>query len=141
MVLNDIGFCHAQLGNYQEAIAYCEQALAAIRELGERNWEAATWDSLGYIHDRLGHHDRAVAYYAQAIDLYRELPDRFNEADTLDHLGDTQHRAGDIQAARRTWTRALRIFEEIDHPDGDQVRAKLNRASRQPDSSRAVVAP
>ena len=64
MALNDIGYCHAQLGNYQQAIAYCEQALAAIRELGERNWEAATWDSLGYIHDRLGHHERAVACYA-----------------------------------------------------------------------------
>ena len=140
MALNDIGYCHAQLGNYQQAIGYCQQALAAIRELGERNWEAATWDSLGYIHDRLGRHERAVACYAQAIDLYRELADRFNEADTLDHLGDTQHSAGDVEAANRTWTLALRIFDEIDHPDGDQVRAKLNRASRQPDPSSAVVA-
>ena len=140
MALNDIGFCHAQLGNYQQAIAHCEQALAAIRELGERNWEAATWDSLGYIHDRLGHHERAVACYAQAIDLYRELADRFNEADTLDHLGDAQLSAGDVGAARRTWTRALRIFDEIDHPDGDQVRAKLSRASRQPGPGSAVVA-
>jgi hypothetical protein len=61
-------------------------------------------------------------------------------ADTLDHLGDTQHSAGDIEAARRTWTRALRIFGEIDHPDRDQVRAKLNHASRQPDASTAVAA-
>jgi tetratricopeptide (TPR) repeat protein len=89
MVLNDIGFCDGQLGKYQQAITYCEQALAAHRELGERN---------------------------------------------------TQHSAGDIEAARRTWTRALRTFDDIDHSDGDQVRAKLNRASRQPEASSAVVA-
>jgi hypothetical protein len=33
--------------------------------------------------------------------------------------------AGDLTAARRAWTQALRIFDEIDHPDRDQVRAKL----------------
>ena len=121
-------------------LAHCEQALAAVRELGERNWEAATWDSLGYIHDQLGNHERAVACYERAVARYRELADRFNEAATLDHLGDTQHSAGDIQAARRTWTSALRIIGEIDHPDGDQVQAKLNRTSRQPDASSAVAA-
>ena len=81
------------------------------------------------------------ACYERAVARYRELADRFNEAATLDHLGDTQHSAGDIQAARRTWTSALRIIGEIDHPDGDQVQAKLNRTSRQPDASSAVAAP
>ncbi len=125
-VLNDIGFCQARLGNYQQAQSYCEAALAAVRELGERNWEAATWDSLGYIHAGLGDQERAVACYERAVGLYRELADRFNEADTLDHLGDIQQRGGDAEAARKTWIRALSIFDEIDHPSGDEVRAKLH---------------
>ncbi len=125
MVLNDIGFCYALLGDYQQAIAFCEQGLDAVREIGERSWEAATWDSLGFIHRQLGSHARSVACYDRAIRLYRELADRFNEADTLDHLGDAQHNAGDAEAARRTWSHALRILDEIDHPDGDQVRVKL----------------
>jgi DNA-binding SARP family transcriptional activator/tetratricopeptide (TPR) repeat protein len=141
MILNDIGFCNAQLGNYPEAISYCEQGLAAVRELGERNWEAATWDSLGYVHHQLGDYERAVACYEQAIDLYRELADRFNEADRLDHLGDTQRSAGDTGTARLTWAHALRIFDKIDHPDGDQVRAKLGGLGRQPDLSSEVAAP
>lgn len=129
MVLNDIGYCHALLGHYQQAITYCEQALDAVRAVGERNWEAATWDSLGYIHDQLGDLERSVACYERAIDLYRQLTDHFNEADTLDHLGDARHRAGDIEAARATWARAVGIFDEIDHPDGDRVRAKLGPAA------------
>jgi tetratricopeptide (TPR) repeat protein len=72
MALNDVGYCHALLGNYAEAVAYCERALAASQELGERNWEAATW-GLGYIHHQLGDHGRAVSSYERAIGIYREL--------------------------------------------------------------------
>jgi DNA-binding SARP family transcriptional activator/tetratricopeptide (TPR) repeat protein len=129
MALNDIGYCHALLGHYEEAVTCCEQALDAIRAAGERSWEAATWDSLGYIHDQLGDRERSVRCYERAIDLYRQLTDRFNEADTLNHLGDAHDNAGDIQAARATWARAVRILDEIDHPDGDQVRAKLDPAA------------
>ncbi len=139
MVLNDIGFCHALLGDYQQAIAYCEQGLAAVSEIGERNWEAATWDSLGFIYSQLGSHDRSFACYRRAIGLYRELGDRFNEADTLDHLGDAEDGARDVEAARQTWLRALHILEEIDHPDGDRVRAKLWPASARRSASASTV--
>ena len=103
MVLNDLGFCHARLGNFQQALGYCERGLAISTEVGERNWEAATLDSLGFIHDGLGDHGRAVACYEQAAAIYRELGDRFNEADTLVSLGDIEARAG---ASRRPRARA-----------------------------------
>jgi tetratricopeptide (TPR) repeat protein len=138
MLLNDIGYCHARLGDFQRAITYCEQALDALREIGERNWEAATWDSLGYIYDQLGSHQRSLSCYERAVDLYRELADRFNEADSLHHLGDAQRAAGDTEAARRSWLHSLRIYDEIDHPDGDQVRAKLDlAAARRPGQAAA----
>ena len=132
MILNDIGYCHARLGQYQQALSYCERALAAIREVGERHWEAATWDSLGLIHHGLGNCQRAIACYQRSVDLWRELADRFNEADTLDSLGDVQRSAGDDEAASRTWARALCIFEEIGHPDRDRIRAKLRPAASAP---------
>ena len=99
--------------------------------MGERNWEAATWHSLGYIYHQLGDNQRAVSCYERSLDLCRELADRFNEADTLEHLGGVHHSAGDIGAARWAWAQAVRIFDEIDHPGGDRVRAKLqNRDDR-----------
>jgi DNA-binding SARP family transcriptional activator len=123
--LNDVGFCHARLGNFSEALPFCEQGLAAVRELGERNWEAAALDSLGYIHDGLGDHHLAIACYEDSIGIYHELGDRFNEADTLVSIGNSHLRAGDSGLARQAWSDALRIFEEIGHPDGDDVREKL----------------
>jgi Tetratricopeptide repeat len=100
MSLNDIGYCHAMLGNYRQAIVYCERALAGSREAGERNWESATWDSLGYIQHQLGDHRRAIACYERSLELCRELADRYNEAATLDRLGDAHRSAGDLDAAR-----------------------------------------
>jgi tetratricopeptide (TPR) repeat protein len=133
MSLNDAGWCHALLGNYRQAISYCERALAGSQEAGERNWEAATWHSLGYIYHQLGDHRRAVTCYERSLDLCRELADRYNEADTLDHLGGVHESAGDFGAAHWAWTQALRIFDEIDHPGGDRVRAKLRiRGGRLP---------
>jgi DNA-binding SARP family transcriptional activator len=137
--LNDVGYAHAMLGNYQEAIAYCERALCEIREFSESGrltWEAATWHSLGYIHQRLGDLRQAVQCYERSLELTRALGDRFNEADTLGTLGDAYHDAGDVAAASQTWTNALRILLEIDHPDAQLIRAKL-RGDRDQEQSAA----
>jgi tetratricopeptide (TPR) repeat protein len=123
--LNDAGYSHALGGNYQLAIAYCEQALAGSQAAGERSWEAAAWHSLGYIHHQLGHHQQAITCYERSLSLCRELADRYEEAATLDHLGRVHCSAGDSGAARWAWTRALRIFDAIDHPGGGPVRARL----------------
>ena len=125
LALQDIGHAYALLGSSEDAIAHCERALAMMRELKVLAWEGAVWDSLGYIHHRRGDHQQAIVCYGRALDLSREFADRFNEADTLNNLGDVHRSAGDLAAARRSWTQALRIFDEIDHPDRDQVRAKL----------------
>jgi len=141
MVLNDIGYAHALLGNYPQALACCEQALAVIRELGASNWENAVWDSLGYVYHQLGDHQQAITCYQRSLDLSRELADRWNEAATLDHLGDTYKSLGDTAAAHRAWTQALRIFDEIDHPDGDRLPAKLRSHGRQPPGNPPPPAP
>jgi tetratricopeptide (TPR) repeat protein len=125
MSLNDVGYSHARLGNFGQAIAYCGQALAGSRAAGELNWESAAWDSLGYIHHKLGDHRRAVTCYERSLDLCRELADRYNEAGTLDRLGDVHHSVGDLRAARWAWAQALRTLDELGHPDGDRVRAKI----------------
>jgi tetratricopeptide (TPR) repeat protein len=123
--LQDLGYAHAQLGNYDLAISYGERALVAIRETSEPAWEGAVWDSLGYTHHRRGDYRRAMACYERAVDFSQHLGDRFNEAGTWSNIGDVHRSAGDLVAARRAWAQALRILDEIDHPDRDEVRAKL----------------
>jgi DNA-binding SARP family transcriptional activator/tetratricopeptide (TPR) repeat protein len=127
----DIGWCYALLGEYDNAIASCRRALAMQQELGHPESETATWDSLGFIYQQTGDHEQAIICYERAIDLCRELSDRYNEAGALNGLGDTYDKAGDPAAAERSWREALTILESIDHPDADDVRAKLHPAEQQ----------
>jgi DNA-binding SARP family transcriptional activator/predicted negative regulator of RcsB-dependent stress response len=123
--LNAIGWLCVLLGDHQQALTSCQQALALQQELGDRVGQAATRDSLGYAHHHLGQHTEAITCYQHAIDLHRALGDRYFEADSLTHLGDTHHAIGNPAAARTAWQRAQDILTEIDHPDADQIRAKL----------------
>jgi tetratricopeptide (TPR) repeat protein len=124
--LNAVGWCHTLLGNHQEAITYCQQALSLYVELGDRLGEAGTWHSLGYTHHHLRQHDQAIDCYQHALDLFRELGNRYHEAETLDHLGDTHAATGDPDPARMVWRQAVAILTELDHPEADRVRAKLD---------------
>jgi len=128
MSLGDVGYCHARLGNYSQAISYCGQSLARSKAAGERAYESNAWDSLGFVYHKLRDPRRAVTCYERALGLAREVADRFNEAGILDRLGDTHSSAGDQDAARWAWIQSLRTFDEIDHPEGDRIRAKLRLA-------------
>jgi tetratricopeptide (TPR) repeat protein len=123
--LNGVGWLQALLGDPDSAIASCEQALVIHTELGDLHGQAHTWDSLGYAHHRLGHHARAMDCYRNTLTMVRHLGDRYQEADTLGNLGDVHLAAGEPLAARDAWQRALAILDELDHPDAEQVRAKL----------------
>jgi tetratricopeptide (TPR) repeat protein len=129
IAINDIGYCYAVAGNYEQALSYCQRALAASREIGERAWESAAWDSLGLVQHKLGNHRQAIMCYERAADLARALSDAFNETVSLVAMGDVYETMGDIPGARRVWRRALRILDAISHPDAAEVRAKLRRGS------------
>jgi tetratricopeptide (TPR) repeat protein len=123
--LNGVGWIQALLGDHELALVSCEQALVIHTELADLHGQAQTWDSLGYAHHQLGHHDRAMACYLNTLTMVRQLGDRYQEADTLGSLGDLHLAAGNPHAAHDTWRQALAIFGELDHPDAEQVRAKL----------------
>ena len=83
------------------------------------------WDSLGYAEHHLGNFAEAVACYQRALSISRESGDRYHEAEALTHLGDTHQAAGELAQAREAWQQALAILDDLQHPDADQVRAKL----------------
>ena len=122
---NAVGWYHAQLGEYRQSLAHSRQALEMLRQSGDRWGQANTWDSIGYVQRRLGDDEQAAACYLRALELYREIGDRYPESRMRLHLGDIQHAAGQPDAARSAWRQALTILEELDHPDAEQVRAKL----------------
>ncbi len=138
--LNEIGWCHDLLGEYEQALTFCLPALGLSRELGDQYIEASTLDSIGYAYHHLGRHAEAITHYQLALRLRRVAVYRYSEANTLTHLGDTQHAVGDQAAARDAWHHALDILDDLQHPDADAIRAKLQDLAPQP-SRQALVPP
>ncbi|WP_159026248.1 tetratricopeptide repeat protein, partial [Streptomyces stelliscabiei] len=52
--LNSVGWCHILLGQYEQALAPCREALALQRELGDDTNAAHSCDSIGHAHHHLG---------------------------------------------------------------------------------------
>jgi len=124
--LNGIGWAQAMLGDYRQALESCQEALTLLQQHDSRYGEAHTWDSLGYAHQHLGDHAAAQHCYEQAGKLFRALSDRYFEAVTMVGLGDVHLAAGRRDQAREVWRQALAILDELDHPDAEQVRDKLD---------------
>jgi tetratricopeptide (TPR) repeat protein/transcriptional regulator with XRE-family HTH domain len=123
--LSDIGWFHGQLGDHEQARGFCLRALALLGGVGYHWREADVLVSLGYAEQHLGNFGEAIACYERALGMFREFGARYDEADALMFLGDTRHAAGDLPRAREAWRQALSILDELQHPQADEVRAKL----------------
>jgi DNA-binding SARP family transcriptional activator/tetratricopeptide (TPR) repeat protein len=123
--LNNIGWHLAEQHDYAQALAHCQQALSIQQVLDDRNGQAHANDSLGYIYRHLGRHREAIECYRQALPLFRGTGDSYSEAICLSYLGDVYEVAGDADGARQAWTHAQDILSRLEHPDVEQIRAKL----------------
>ncbi|HEU4425270.1 MAG TPA: BTAD domain-containing putative transcriptional regulator [Pilimelia sp.] len=128
--LNAVGWFSTLLGQHDRALTACREAVTIQRELGDRPNEAAAWDSLGYAHHALGQYDQATSCYDRALALFREVGDLYLESATLSNLGTTYAALGDLDAAGGVWRRALEILDDLGHPDGDEIRRKLDDLHR-----------
>jgi tetratricopeptide (TPR) repeat protein len=122
-----MGWCLAHMGRYQQALEYCQQAVALHRQVGHKHSEPAALDSLAYVYSRLGHHADAADCYRQAAELYAKLGYHYREAETLACVGDAHHANGSAGAAREAWAQALTALDALRHADAGQVRAKLRQ--------------
>jgi transcriptional regulator with XRE-family HTH domain/tetratricopeptide (TPR) repeat protein len=123
--LNQVGWELALLGCYQQALGYCQRAVALSRQIDERHLEPYALDSLAYVHWHLGHHAEAADCYRRAIELFGEEGHRYRKAQTLAHAGDAHHATGNQAAAQQAWKQARDILDDLHHPDADTIRAKL----------------
>ena len=124
--LNAIGWCHTTLGEHEEAIVHCERAVVLLERLGNVIDLAATIDTIGYARLSLGQHEEAASCFDKARKLFHDVGDRYQTAAVGVHIGDNELAMGHVAAARDAWRAALTTLDELEHPDAEAVRAKLD---------------
>lgn len=119
------GWYHAQLGDWTSAVNMSEEAVAAAVDAGDLNTQASAYHTLGYVERARRSTDKSIHWYQQALDLYITCGSRFTTAKTHSDLGDVYADAGDFSTAKECWTAAHSIYQELNHPNAEDVQAKL----------------
>ena len=67
--LNNIGLVYKSLGQYQEALDYCQQSLAIRQEIDDRAGGGVSLYNIGSIYGSLGQYQEALDYYQQSLTI------------------------------------------------------------------------
>ncbi|WP_009633852.1 CHAT domain-containing protein [Synechocystis sp. PCC 7509] len=86
-ILNAIGNVYYDLGEYDSALDYYQQALTLRYSVGDRYGVARTQNNLGRTYNKLGKPSQALEFYQQALNLSNSLGDEFTKVNTRNSLG------------------------------------------------------
>jgi len=117
--LTNIGLVYNNLGQYQKALDYYQQALFIHREIGDRHGEGANLGNIGLIYDNFGQYQKALDYYQQALKIKREIGDRRGIGSSLSSVGIVYDNFGQYQKALDYHQQALSIDREIGDRRGE----------------------
>jgi CHAT domain-containing protein/Flp pilus assembly protein TadD len=110
--LNTQAGASIRLAAYDDAVSLYREALAAQRELGDRQGEWSSLDGLGVAYDNLGQHDKARDQHRAALAAAEPLPNLAWKATTLHNIGVTYAGEGDFPQARTHYFQALTLRRE-----------------------------
>jgi predicted ATPase/class 3 adenylate cyclase len=111
-----LGVLLDEQGESGAGLRLLERSLAIGRDLGDRDLQARTLNSLGVVHRRLGNLDTARTLFEDSIVIARELGGSPRLAVRLVNLGHLEIDAGNLDRA----TQVLREALALDQKEGDQ---------------------
>jgi non-specific serine/threonine protein kinase len=100
-------------GEYGQAAALCEAALALFRAHADVQGMADSLTTLGIVADRQGDYGRAAALFERAVVLARERGDTRQIARTLGNLAAAWRRQGDHEREAALYNEALDLFQAL----------------------------
>jgi predicted ATPase/DNA-binding SARP family transcriptional activator len=111
--LQGAGALARQQGDYQQATALLEEALALRRALGDRPNIARVLGNLGVVAYFQGEYGRATNLYQEALAVLREVGDTYSIAVWLNNLGLVVYAQGDYQRAAALYQEALSLQRDV----------------------------
>lgn len=111
--LNNIGAIYDDLGQYQTALEYFEQALAIRQKLGDLYGEGDTLNNIGETYRNQGQYQLALDYYQQALAIALQLGDGSSEGTLLNNIGAVYDNQSRYETALDHYEQALAIARQV----------------------------
>jgi non-specific serine/threonine protein kinase len=116
--LNGAGNLAFNQGDYDQATALYEEALALRRKFGDKQGIAQSLNNLGFVASTQGDNARAAALHADSLTLYRELGDKMGIAISLENLGLVAYMQGNYAQATDLHEESLALRRELGDKEG-----------------------
>jgi len=85
--LNKEAIQQSRQWRFPDALQKLQKALALTRELGERSWEAITFNNIGRVYQSQGQYSQALQSYQQALVINKEMGDLVQLGKTYSNIG------------------------------------------------------
>ena len=108
-----LGLAARKQGDYSQAQAWYEEALALLDETTQPGEIALALNGLGMVYMNLGDYEEARACHERALKLQRTQEDRLGEANSLNYLGLVSRDIGDLAQSRNYHHQSLTLRKVI----------------------------
>lgn len=116
-IILNLGFAYYGVGDYQQALECCNEALKI--DFGEDNdlFQASCCNNMGNIYNALGKFTLALQWYKKSLEISRKIGDKAGESKYLAGIGNVYNHLKDFNQAFLYYGRALELAQAI----GDKV--------------------
>jgi CHAT domain-containing protein/lipopolysaccharide biosynthesis regulator YciM len=112
MTLRVIANIYNSMGEPQQALDFCNQALDIQRRLNVPRQQAITLNSIAEVYKSLGDYQLSIDTHNQALEIFKSLGDRTMQASTLDDIGFVYQQAKEYQKSLDYHNQALALARE-----------------------------
>ena len=117
--LNQMGKLNLQSGNYKTALPYCEQSLALMEQIGDKQGEGIVLNNIGTIYMAQGSYETALTHLKQALIVRQQVNDKMGEGQSLNNISQIYIAWGDYETAFSHLKQSLTIRQQIGDKQGE----------------------
>lgn len=110
-VSHQMCWAHQSLGDYREALSWCDSSASVAEEVGDWNSLARALNTTGVVFWRLADYERSIDFLLRALDLEEEYGTPLSRSKALNNIGIVQTAMGNYTSALDFYGRSLEIKE------------------------------